>query len=369
MALAAGPGPEGALARPPSRDLVRITLAVLVLGLLISACLWVLRPFLAAIVWAAMVVISTWPILVGLQKRLGGRRWLAIALLTLAFVVVLVLPLVLAITTIAQHSSEIVAWAKGIASEGLPPPPSWVEKIPLAGKEIAQEWTRLAASSKEELTAAVTPYVGGVVEWIVGRAGGFGRVILHLLLTLVITVILYATGETAGNGVRRFARRLAGDRGDEAVVLASQAIRAVALGVVGTAIVQSAASGIGLAVCGIPYAMLLTAVIFMSCIAQLGPMLVLLPAAGWLYWTGEPVRGTVLLVVTAVVGVLDNVIRPVLIKRGADLPLLLIFAGVIGGLVGFGIIGLFVGPVVLAVTYRLLGAWIAETDPPARPVP
>jgi len=145
-------------------------------------------------------------------------------------------------------------------------------------------------------------------------------------------------------------------------VLAGQAIRAVALGVVVTAIVQAAAAGIGLAISGIPYAALLTAVIFMLCIAQLGPILVLAPAVIWLYWSGDPVWGTVLLVWTILVGALDNVLRPLLIRRGADLPLLLIFAGVIGGLISFGIIGLFVGPVVLAVTYRLLESWIADID-------
>ena len=182
------------------------------------------------------------------------------------------------------------------------------------------------------------------------------------MLTLVIAAILYTTGETAASGVRRFARRLAGDRGDDSVVLAGQAIRAVALGVVGTALVQSVAAGIGLAVVGIPYAAVLTAIILVLCIAQLGPLLVLAPVVAWLYWSGDAVRGTVLLIWTVPVGVLDNVLRPMLIKRGADLPLLLIFAGVIGGLVSFGIIGLFLGPVILAVTYRLLGAWIADID-------
>jgi predicted PurR-regulated permease PerM len=182
------------------------------------------------------------------------------------------------------------------------------------------------------------------------------------VLTLVIAAILYTTGETAASGVRRFARRLAGDRGDDSVVLAGQAIRAVALGVVGTALVQSVAAGIGLAVVGIPYAAVLTAIILVLCIAQLGPLLVLAPVVAWLYWSGDAVRGTVLLIWTVPVGVLDNILRPMLIKRGADLPLLLIFAGVIGGLVSFGIIGLFLGPVILAVTYRLLGAWIADID-------
>jgi predicted PurR-regulated permease PerM len=182
---------------------------------------------------------------------------------------------------------------------------------------------------------------------------------------VVITAILYMTGETAARGVRRFARRLAADRGDDAVVLAGQAIRAVALGVVVTALVQTAAAGAGLAIAGIPYAAVLTAIILILCIAQLGPILVLAPAVGWLYWSGDAVWGSVLLVWTVLVGALDNVLRPMLIKRGADLPLLLIFAGVLGGLISFGVIGLFVGPVILGVTYRLLESWIADIDRPS----
>jgi predicted PurR-regulated permease PerM len=374
MALVSTSG--SAPAPSPGRDIVRVTLSVLVIGLLIFACLWVLEPFLAAIVWAGMLVIATWPILIALEVRLGGRRWLAVAGMTVAILVVLVLPIVLAVATIAEHADDIATWVKDALSAGLPAPPAWVEKVPLAGPQIAREWAGLAASSQEELAAAVTPYVRGMIEWLVGQAGGVGRTLVHLVLTIAITVIFYMTGETAASGVRRFARRLGGERGDGAVVLAGQAIRAVALGVVVTAIVQSAASGIGLAACGIPYAGLLTAVVFILCIAQLGPVLVLLPAVGWLYWSGDPVRGTILLVWTLVVGVLDNVLRPMLIRRGADLPLLLILAGVIGGLVSLGIIGLFIGPVVLAVTYRLLGSWVADLEssapvgsepPPAKP--
>lgn len=365
MDLGSSPESVQASTLPPARDLVRITLSVLVIGLLILACLWVLEPFLAATVWATMVVVATWPMMVAIQRRLGGRRWAAVGVMTLLALVVLVVPLVLAVTTIAEHADEIVAGAKDVLGRGLPAPPAWVEEIPLVGTPIAQEWTRIAASSRDELASQVAPFVRNALEWLVGQAGGVGRMLMHLLITLVITVILYATGDTAAHGIRRFARRLAGERGDNAVVLAGQAIRAVALGVVVTALVQSLASCIGLLVCSIPYATVLTAVVFVLCIAQLGPVLVLLPAVGWLYWSGEPVRGTILLVWTLAVGTLDNVLRPMLIRRGADLPFLLILAGVIGGLVSLGIIGLFIGPAVLAVTYRLLEAWIADLDRPA----
>jgi predicted PurR-regulated permease PerM len=178
----------------------------------------------------------------------------------------------------------------------------------------------------------------------------------------VLAAVMYARGETVALVSERFGRRLAGQRGENAVRLAAQAIRGVALGVVVTAVVQSGLGGIGLAIAGVPLAGFLTAAMFFLCIAQIGPSLVLFPAVFWLYWTGETTWGTLLLVWSVVVATMDNFLRPVLIRRGADLPLLLIFAGVIGGLLAFGLVGIFVGPVVLAVAYTLLMAWIADSE-------
>ncbi|HXV10934.1 MAG TPA: AI-2E family transporter YdiK [Burkholderiales bacterium] len=349
---------------PPSRDLARITLAVLVIGLMIVACLWILQPFLGATIWATMIVVATWPMMLGVQARLGGRRWAAVTVMTVVMLLVLVVPIVVAVATIVDHADELVAWAKAVAASGIPTPPQWVQQVPLVGEKIAKEWQLLAATPAADLVARATPYARQAVQWFAARAGGFGLMMLQFLLIVIITAILYSMGETAVRGVRRFARRLADERGESSVVLAGQAIRAVALGVVVTAVVQSTFAGIGLAVAGIPYATVLTAIIFILCIAQLGPILILAPAVGWLYWTGDPVWGTVLLVWTVIVGSMDNVLRPILIKRGADLPLLLIFVGVIGGLISMGIIGLFVGPTVLAVTYRLLESWISDIDQP-----
>jgi predicted PurR-regulated permease PerM len=329
---------------------------------MIVASLWVLRPFIAATVWAATVVVATWPMMRALQSRLGGRRGLAVAVMTIVMLLLLVVPLALAVSTIIDHADDIVQRVKAAMSAGVPPPPEWVGRIPLVGSKLSRQWQQLAVAGQEELATQAAPYVRTGVSWVAGRAGDFGALLVHFLLTLVITAILYTTGETAVFGVRRFARRLAGDRGDSSVVLAGQAIRAVALGVVVTALVQTAAAGIGLAIVGLPYTAVLTAISLILCIAQLGPLPVLAPAVFWLYWSGDSVWGTVLLVWSVPVGLLDNFLRPMLIKRGADLPLLLIFAGVIGGLISFGIIGLFMGPVILAVTYRLLESWIADID-------
>jgi predicted PurR-regulated permease PerM len=353
--------PDRAPISATTRDLTRTVIAVLLMATLIGASFWILRPFLLSVVWAMMIVVATWPLMLALQARLR-RRWVAVTLMSGAMLLVFVAPLVLTIQTIVEHTDTMARWARWLATSPIPAPPEWVQKIPLLGTRLAERWTAIAAAGKEELATSIAPYAASAAQWLAAAAGGFGLVTLQFLLTILISVILYTKGEIARDALLRFGRRLAGERGENVVVLAGQAIRAVALGVVVTALVQTLLAGVGLAVAGVPFAGLLTAVVLLLCIAQIGPMLVLIPAVIWLYWNDHTVWGTVLLVWSVVVGALDNVLRPMLIRRGADLPLLLIFAGVIGGLLSFGIIGLFVGPVVLAVAYTLLRQWVAEHD-------
>jgi predicted PurR-regulated permease PerM len=341
----------------PQRDLTRSTLGVLFIGVLIIAALWVLRPFIAPTIWATMIVVSTWPMLKWLQARLWDRR-----ILTL-----LVLPLMLAITTIVRHVDDIVAQAAIVSGYVLSPPPPWVEQLPLIGDRVAQFWTDAAAAGSSGLVARVMPYADDIAKWFVSQAGSLGLVFVQFLLMVVLAAIMYSGGETAAQALRRFGLRLAGVHGENAVTLAGDAIRGVALGVGVTAVLQAGAGGIGLVIAGVPFAGLLTAVMLLLCIAQLGPSLVLFPAVAWVYWSGDTGWGTFLLVWTLFAVTMDNFVRPVLIRMGADLPLLLIFGGVIGGVLAFGLIGIFVGPVVLAVAYTLVGAWIGAGDVPAPP--
>jgi len=348
---------------PLTHDLTRTVLAVLAMFLLIAVTGWILSPFLAAIIWSTMIVVATWRIMLIVERAAGGRRWVAVTAMTTALLLVLILPLSTAIIAIVDHAEQIANWAKVLAKSELPQPPEWLPGIPLIGERAAAAWRDLAAGNTG-LLARVTPYIGDITKWIAGQFGQIGLVAIQFLLTVAIAGIMYAGGETAADGVRRFMRRLAGDRGDTVVTLAAQAIRGVALGVVVTAVVQSVLGGIGLGVAGVPFALLLTAVMFMCCIAQIGPVIILAPAVGWLFWSGQTGWAVGLLIWTVFVGTIDNFIRPYLIKQGADLPLLLIFAGVIGGLVSLGLVGIFVGPVVLAVAYTLVNAWIDEHRPP-----
>jgi predicted PurR-regulated permease PerM len=342
------------------RDLTRTILAILIIGGLIIASVWILRPFLAAIIWSTMVVVTTWPVLRFLQSRLWSKRWLATTIMTVALLLVFVIPFSAAIGTIVANVDTIVNWANRLADVKLPPPPEFVEKIPIIGEKAANVWREYADKGSDELAEIVRPYAGRVTGWFVSEVGSFGLVSAQFLLTVAISAILYMSGEDAARWVLRFARRLAGERGDQVVRLAGQAIRGVALGVVVTALVQSVLGGIGLAIAGVPFAAMLTAAMFMLALAQIGPLPVLLGGLAWLWWQGDTGWFVALLVWTIGVGSLDNILRPILIRKGADLPLLLIFAGVIGGLFAFGLLGLFVGPVLLAVGYTLLDAWVSE---------
>jgi predicted PurR-regulated permease PerM len=345
-------------------DLTRTTLAVLFVAGLIAACFWILRPFLPALIWATTLVVATWPVMLQVQHRLWNRRGLAVAIMTLALLLVFVVPFWLATTTIIDNFDRIVEWGTSLKSFKLPPPPQWLAGVPLFGDRAAQFWESIASSGVEPLVAKAAPYAGNAASWFVAALGGLGIVFVQFLLTIAIAAIMYTGGERAAGIAQRFGYRLAGERGEQSVRLAGQAIRSVALGVVVTAVLQSVLGGIGIALAGVPFAAVLTAFMFMLCIAQLGPLPVLVPVVIWLYWSGASGWGTFMVVWTIIVGSLDSILRPLLISKGAHLPLVVLLAGVIGGLIAFGLVGIFLGPVVLAVGYTLLQSWLADETVP-----
>lgn len=350
-----------------TRDLTQTTLAVMSVGGLIIGSIWILQPFIPAIIWAITLVIATWPMMLGVQRFTGGSRGVAVTIMTLALLIVLVAPLSLAIEKIVENTAQIGAFVQMALSFELPPPPAWLAAIPLVGGPAVEFWGSVTDMGVAEIAPRLTPYAGTVTKWFVSSLGSIGGMLVQFLLTVAIAAVLYSNGEYAARTALRFGRRLGGLRGESAVRLAGGAVRGVALGVVVTALAQSALGGIGLAVVGVPFAALLTALMFILCLAQIGPTLVLLPAVAWLFWSGATARGIIMAVFAIVAILMDNFIRPVLIRKGAPLPLLLILAGVLGGLLVAGLLGIFIGPTVLAVAYTLLMAWIESDDTPAPP--
>jgi len=351
---------------PAPQDVTRVTLSILTIVGLLAATLLIVMPFVPALVWGTTIVISTWPVMQRLQSWLGGRRGAAVAVMTILLLVIIVIPLYAAIDAVVERTEKLPDFLRSLGENGLPPPPDWLGAIPLVGPRLTAAWQQLATGGLAGRGADLGPWVARAVRFVAAQARGLGTTILQFLVTVVVAAVLYATGERAGLAVRRFFRRLAGQRGDGAVVLAGKAIRAVALGVMVTALTQTVLSGIGLLIAGVPHAGVLTAVVLLLCVAQVGPALVLIPAIIWLYASGHPGTGTFLLIWSVAPLTVDNFMRPLLIKRGADLPLWLIFIGVVGGLLAFGIIGLFIGPVFLAVTYTLVSDWVGDLGPEAQ---
>ena len=342
--------------------LPRAFLVLLSMTILVVASFWVLHPFLTAIVWATMIVVSTWPLMQGVQARLWGRRYLAVAVMTVSMLLVLILPLSLAVGTIVSNSGKIIGWINSLASLTLPQPPGWIGAFPVVGDKIVAKWQYVISVGPEGISAFLTPYAGQALQWFSSLFGSIGMMIIQFLLTVVISAILYMQGDKVAAWMRLFAIRIAGRHGENSLILAASAIRAVAFGVVGTALIQSVLGGIGLAVSGVPATGILTALIFMLCLAQIGPVPVLIPAVIWLFWTDQTGWGIAMAAWTLFLGAIDNIISPLLMKKGTDLSLLLVFVGVTGGLMVFGIIGLFIGPVVLAVSFTLLNAWVVGDE-------
>lgn len=351
----------------PQWDLTSTTLSVLFIAGLILASFLVMQPFLPAILWAITLVVATWPLMLRLQHCVGDRRGVAVLIMTLVLLLVLVVPLWLAVSTIIDHMADIADLVQRILTLRVPEPPAWVADVPLIGRQLDQVWHQVTDVGVRELAPKLAPYAGALTRWFASTVGSLAGTLVQFLLTVGIAAAMYSGGESGVATAVRFGRRLGGARGEMAVYLAGQAIRSVALGVVVTAVAQSIVGGIGLALVRLPFASVLTAVIFVLCLAQLGPALVLIPAVIWMYYAGEPLLGTVLLAFSLVAMTMDNFLRPILIRRGAHLPLALVLAGVIGGMIMMGLLGIFLGPTILAISYTLLKAWMEEGDEPQSP--
>lgn len=351
----------------PHVDVARVVLGAAALLLLVCGSLFILSPFLLALVWGATIVTATWPVLLSVQHRLHGHRGPAVAVMLFSLLIVIVLPCYGALATLSAHTADIMTFVKGLPTFALPPPPHWLATIPVLGSRAAKEWQTLSDAGPGGILATLQPYAKSTALWLLAHMGSIGSVMLHLMLTLVICGLLYAKGEVAALTTTRLARRVAPDNGEAIVRLVGLSIRAVALGVVVTALVQASLAGLGLWIAGVPFAGILTALLFILCLAQIGPLLPLLGSVAWLFTHEAQVAAILLLVWAIFVSTIDNFLRPVLIRRAVALPLVLILVGVIGGLIAFGIVGLFIGPVILAVTYALMQAWLADGEAELRP--
>jgi predicted PurR-regulated permease PerM len=342
-------------------EIVDRVLGLSLVLLVLAGCFIILRPFLTAVVWAAILTFSTWPVYVRLKDFLRGRRTLAASIMTVAIGILLLAPFVIVAAGLADNSVVMVTAARRAIDHGLPDPPMWLSGLPVAGPMFDEYWRSLAhdGGALVEEARRLLPTLRAV-SLVVGEALGFGLV--QLGLSVFLAFFLFRDGESVAAQLRGVGSRLAGERAQRMFEVAGGTVISVVYGIIGTALAQGLLAGIGLALAGVPAAPLLGLAVFFLSIVPVGPPLVWVSATVWLLWN-DSVGWAIFMAMWGffVISGVDNVIKPWLISRGSRLPFATVLLGVAGGALSFGFIGVFIGPTLLAVGTRILREWTENT--------
>jgi predicted PurR-regulated permease PerM len=326
--------------------------------LLAAACLLILRPFIPLIAWGIIIAVAAYPAFQRLQKLLGGRGILAAVVFTLALLAVLIIPVVLLADSLIEGVQSVTAHIKSGAPI-IPPPPSTIASWPLIGAPLTRVWL-LAARDLSELLKEFAPQIKAALPGVLSATAGLGATVLQLLLSIVVSGVLLANAKAAYEMTRSLFDRLFGERGLELQGLVGSTIRSVTFGIIGVAVIQTAFAALGFLVVGLPAFGLWTVIFLIAAVLQFGA-LVLIPAVIYVFATASTTKAVIFLIWCIIVGLMDNVLKPVLLGRGAQVPIVVVFLGAIGGFVAMGIIGLFVGAIVLSVGCKLFVAWLEQT--------
>ena len=382
------------------------TVRRVVVVLLLFGSLLVLWPFLSAVLWAIVLSFSIWPVHRRLVAWLGGRHTLAALIITLVFLAALVVPLIVAVANLAGDARALTGAGREWLASGAATP-AWIGRVPLVGPPASRYWNDLADELREMMAAAdstaaavvpttaptvaptlvptvvpdVVPVpatspttssapvdrsklrqtIRAVLAWgrsfLVTFGLAIGAGVMQVVLSLLLMFFILKDGEALATRLASMAARISAERGTVLLDLAGGTVRGVVYGILGTALAQGIMAGIGFLIAGVPGATLLGLLTFLLSVLPMGPPLVWLPAAGWLFHQGRPGWGVFMLIWGVGVSSIDNVVKPLIISRGSKMPFVLIFLGVLGGALTFGLIGVFIGPTLLAVAYRLIDEW------------
>lgn len=336
------------------------------LVVLVAGCYLVLQPFLSTVLWAIILCSTTWPVFDRLQRLMRGRTTLAALVMTLVIALVVLAPFVVVGISLAENANELLNQGKRFIEAGPPDPPAWVGRIPLVGEWAGTYWSSIAHDSAS-LMADLKQYLQPLQALAIASGGVLARGVLQLALSIFIVFFLYRDGAAISRRVTASVDRIAGERGLHLNGVAVATMRGVVYGILGTAIAQGVLAGAGLWLAGVPAAPLLGLATFFLSPLPIGPPLVWGPAAFWLYSQGHAGWATFLLVWgVLVVSSVDNVLKPLIISRGSNLPFILVLLGILGGVIAFGFIGVFLGPTLLAIGFSLIHDWSAEGNHPAR---
>ena len=325
--------------------------------LLLLGCLLVLRPFVSAMLWAVVLCISSWPVYRRLLGWVGNRRSLAAGLMTLAMVLVFLLPFFIVALTLADNIKDLTAAVRSWIDAGPPAPPEWLARIPVIGGKAVDYWQSTAADTAKLWTQAQR-LIEPASSWLLRGGITLGGGLIQLAFSIFIAFFLFRDGVSVAGRLTHVVERIGGERGRHLLTVAGKTVRGVVYGILGTALAQAVAAAVGFLIAGVPgVALLALLTFFASVVPVVGTALTWLPAALWLFHKGSTGWALFMLAWGFLVANIDNFVKPWLISQGSDLPFILIFFGVLGGALTFGFIGVFIGPTLLAVGFRLLEEW------------
>jgi predicted PurR-regulated permease PerM len=330
--------------------------------LLVAGCLYVLSPFFAAILFAAAIVISSWPLYERLLARLNGRRTLAAATMTLSLTLVIIVPLALVAWSLADDVTALYDTVRKAVDTGAIAPPGWLREVPLVGESL-DNYLRHLLQSREEMTELARRMLDPARKFLLNGGLVLGAGVAQVSLAAFVSFFLYRDGAAILKAIGVAMQRIIGDGAAKVARIVSHTVRGVMYGLLGTALAQAVVAAIGFVIAGVPAVPLLGVATFIFSLVPVGPPIIWGGAAIWLFNQGQNGWGVFMLVwgLFLISGV-DNVVKPMLISRGSDLPFLLVLLGVLGGVFAFGFVGLFIGPTLLAVGYSLLRDWTGVRD-------
>lgn len=336
--------------------------AGIILLLLTGGSIYLVSPFLPAVLWATIFAVSSWPLYSRINERLQGRNGLAACLVTVLFVLLFLVPLTFVGARIAEEAMGMADSVRALLRDWPPPLPAWVGRIPWFGEQLTARWAELT-SHRLDVQAMVEPYLRSFASFLLSLGASIGKNLMLLVLSLFLLFFFLKEGEKIAVRLERMAQRLGGDRGKRLLTLAGNTMSSVVYGTIGAAIGQAVLATCGFWLVGVPGYMLLGFAVFAMAIIPVGlTALVMLPVAAWLFVDGQIGWGIFMVVWTLVVSNADNYIRPLFISRGANLPFVIIFIGVLGGVATGGFLGLFVGSTVLALFYTIILEWSEDGD-------
>lgn len=340
------------------KSFFELVIRIAVLAILLYWSVTLVRPFATIVIWSAILATALYPTFDWLARTLGNRRRLAAFTVTVVSFGIVIGPATwLALGFV--ESLHAVSERLDLSAIVLPAPPKAVKDWPLIGEQVYQSWS-FASSNVKATLANIAPQLKPVGGWLLSVAANAGTSILQFFISIVVAGFLFCPAPKIVGGMRMFVRKLAPGRADDLVEHAGATVRAVSRGVIGISVLQALLVGLGLIVAGVPGASLLTSAVLVLGIVQIGPAILIIPLIIWSWFAMEPTAALLFTAYMVPVNLIDNILKPVVMARGLSTPMIVILIGVIGGTIGYGFTGLFLGPIILTVIWELLAGWIAE---------